>query len=194
MWIAYYNRGLGTFVVPYFYSSRGLQFGPDEVELSLCSFWVQVHGLPMQNMTLKNAIRIGKSIGSLLEVENGDSPGLICRQHLRLRVEINTRRPLMPGFYISRPGKDPLWIQFRYERLADYCTLCGLIGHCKFICPDPPCKPPANYSISLLAASSSYPRIIPPANLEHAAAGSSAYLPTNLSRSSVSTSHGAEPT
>ncbi|GLT71493.1 hypothetical protein SLA2020_435070 [Shorea laevis] len=136
-------------------------------------------------MTLKNAIRIGKSIGSLLEVENGDSPGLICRQHLRLRVEINTRRPLMPGFYIARSGKDPLWIQFRYERLADYCTLCGLIGHRKFICPDPPSKPPANYNISLLAASSSYPRIVPQSNLEHVAAGS---------RAPLQASHGAEPT
>lgn len=59
-------------------------------------------------MTLKNAIRIGKSLGTLQEVENGESPGLICRQHLHLRVMINTRRSLVLGFYVSCPRKDPL--------------------------------------------------------------------------------------
>jgi hypothetical protein len=135
----------------------------NEVELFLCSFWIQVHGLPQQNMTIKNAIRIGKALGTLLDVENGDNPGLICRQHLRLRVEINTTCPLVPGFFISRTNKDPLWVNFKYERLADYCTLCGLIGHKKFSCPDPPLVPPANYSISLSAASPTYPRVIPTA-------------------------------
>jgi hypothetical protein len=28
----------------------------EEVDLHLCPFWIQVHGLPMQNMTLWNAI------------------------------------------------------------------------------------------------------------------------------------------
>ena len=36
----------------------------DEVELLFCSFWVQVHNLPHQYMTIKNAIRIGKGIGN----------------------------------------------------------------------------------------------------------------------------------
>jgi hypothetical protein len=51
----------------------------DEIEPCLCSFWVQVHGLPHQSMTLRNAIKIGKAIGSLLDVENHDSTGLIRR-------------------------------------------------------------------------------------------------------------------
>ncbi len=41
----------------------------DEVELSTCPFWVQVHGLPLQNMTARNAISIGKSHGNLLHHE-----------------------------------------------------------------------------------------------------------------------------
>jgi hypothetical protein len=54
---------------------------------------------------------------------------------IRLRVEINTDLPLVSGFLIPRPDKDPLWVSFKYERLADYCSLCGLIGHRNFNCP-----------------------------------------------------------
>jgi hypothetical protein len=100
-----------------------------EVELTQCPFWVQVCGLPRQNMTTRNAIMIGKGLGSLMEVENLETLGLICRQFLRFRVEINTVLPLKPGFNLLRPGKEPLWISFRYEGLGDFCTICGLIGH-----------------------------------------------------------------
>jgi hypothetical protein len=45
----------------------------DEVDLSSCAFWVQVHSLPLQNLTAVNAIKIGKFIGiEFLNVENGD--------------------------------------------------------------------------------------------------------------------------
>jgi hypothetical protein len=92
----------------------------------------------MQNMTSRNAVKIGKDLGNLLEVENLDSLGSICHQHLRIKVEINTLLPLVLGFLFPHPGKEPLWISFKYEGLADYCTLCGLIGHKKYSCPTPP--------------------------------------------------------
>jgi hypothetical protein len=107
----------------------------EEVELHLCPFWIQLHGLPTQNMTLRNANRIGKVLGNLLEAENHDVSGLICHQHLRLRVELNTSLPLNPGFHIPRSSKEPLWISFKYEQLADYCNFCGLIGHKKVQLP-----------------------------------------------------------
>jgi hypothetical protein len=112
-------------------------------------------------MTLKNAIRIGKSLGTLLEVDNRDNLGLICRQYLRLRVELNTNRSLGARFLSFQAGQRTTLGKFQYERLADYCTLCGLIGHKKFSCPAPPMHPPANYGMSLTAASPSYPRVHP---------------------------------
>jgi hypothetical protein len=94
----------------------------DEINLHMCVFWVQVHGLPSQNMTSTNAIKIGKGLGTLLEVDNGHVVGLICRQFLRIKVEINILQPLVPGFLLPRLNRDPLWVSFKYERLADYCT------------------------------------------------------------------------
>jgi hypothetical protein len=93
----------------------------EEVELNTCPFWIQVHELPLQNMTTLDAIRIGKSLGSLLEVENGVCPGIIYSHHLHIHVEIDTSKTLVPGFHLPRPDRAHIWVLFLYERLADYC-------------------------------------------------------------------------
>jgi hypothetical protein len=80
----------------------------EEIELHICPFWVQLHGLPTQNMTTRNAIHIGKAIGSVLEVENCDTKGIICHQYLQVKVELNTSLPLIPGFHIPQNGKESL--------------------------------------------------------------------------------------
>jgi hypothetical protein len=124
----------------------------DEVKLITCQFWVQIHGPPLQNMTTRNAIQIGKSLGNLLDAENGNSEGIICTHHLRIRVEIDTSKPLVPGLLLPRQGRSQIWVQYMYERLADYCTLCGLIGHHKNYCPaSPPSGPQDKYGLSLCA-------------------------------------------
>jgi hypothetical protein len=140
------------------------QWSPDlaiaEVELTQCLFWVQVHGLPRQNMTTNNVIKIGKGLGTLMEVENFETPGLICRQYLRFRVDLNTAQPLIPRFHLPRPENEPLWISFRYERLGDYCTIYGLIRHKRNNCSNHShALPHINYHIPLQATGSLGPRM-----------------------------------
>jgi hypothetical protein len=125
----------------------------DEVKLQFCAFWVQVHELPRQFMTTKNAIRIGKSIGNILELDNNISSGIISRPFLRFKIDINTSLPLASGFYMPCEGTKPRWIAFKYEHLDEYCSSCGLIGHVKKFCPVPPEKAtPEKYKWSLRAA------------------------------------------
>lgn len=103
-------------------------------------------------MTTMNAIRIGKSLASLLDVENETSLGIICTHHLRIRVEIDTLKPLVPGIQLPRSGRSSIWVRYLYGRLADYCLLYGLIGHRKNFCSAPPPQGPHNnYGISLRA-------------------------------------------
>jgi hypothetical protein len=122
----------------------------DEVNLNLCSFWVQVHGLPGQNMAAVNAVIIAQRLGKVLAVDHHDAKGLICQPFLRFRVELDATQPLLPGFHLPRSGRDPLWISYRYERLGDYCTLCGLIGHKRNQCNQPASRHnPEKYRIPL---------------------------------------------
>jgi hypothetical protein len=110
----------------------------DEVDLTSCSFWVQVHGLPLQNLTVVNVIKIEKFIGlEVLNVENGDLEGIIAHHHLRIRILISVLQPLNSGFYLPCLDLPSIWIRFQYERLVDYCVYCGLIGHRKFFFPGP---------------------------------------------------------
>jgi hypothetical protein len=39
-------------------------------------FWIQVHGLPLVNMSLRNAIAIGKGLGNLIKVDDACVVGL----------------------------------------------------------------------------------------------------------------------
>jgi hypothetical protein len=128
-----------------------LELAITEIELTHCPFWVQIHGLPRQNMALQNAIMIGKALGKILAPENMDTSGHLRRQFLRVKVDIDTGQALKPGFHLPRPGKSALWISFRYERLCDYCPKCGVIGHKKLGCPHRPDIhfPLAQYSIPL---------------------------------------------
>ena len=86
-------------------------------------------------MTTKNAIKIGKGIGKIMELDNNNTFGLICRQFIPFKIEINTLLAL--EFNMPCAGMEPRWIAFKYERLDDYCTLCGLLDHKKGVCPAP---------------------------------------------------------
>jgi hypothetical protein len=103
-------------------------------------------------MTARNAAQIATLIGILLDVENGDTDGIICAPHLQVKVKVDTSKPLAPGFLFPRSGRSPIWVQFLYERLADYCVLYGLVDHRQNFCPAPPPQGPEDkYGISLRA-------------------------------------------
>jgi hypothetical protein len=101
-------------------------------------------------MTARNAAQIATLIGILLDVENGDTDGIICAPHLQVKVKVDTSKPLAPGFLFPRSGRSPIWVQFLYERLADYCVLYGLVDHRQNFCPAPPPQGPEDkYGICL---------------------------------------------
>lgn len=42
---------------------------------------------------------------------------------------IDLLHPLVPGFGFEQEDGDKLWIQFKYEKIADLCFNCGHMGH-----------------------------------------------------------------
>jgi hypothetical protein len=121
-----------------------------EVSLNLSPFWIQIHGFPLANLTLKNAVAIGKGMGSLIQVEDSSGANKTFRSFLRILVKINVHDPLKLGFLYCQDDGEQFQISFKYERLDIYCTSCGRIGHKNQSCLAPLAEiVPRKYAISL---------------------------------------------
>ncbi|XP_028768869.1 uncharacterized protein LOC114726437 [Neltuma alba] len=108
----------------------------DEVDFNYCPFWIQFHDLPPAVIDIENAIRLGEKIGEVVLVENPKKNDLMVRNFLRVRVLVDLRKPLISGLRSPRPGKEPMRIKVRYERLQNFCFACGKIGHDLRSCPE----------------------------------------------------------
>jgi hypothetical protein len=113
----------------------------EDLDFTKAPFWVQVHKLPLELMTVKNAENIGASLGDLLVVDNADNLKPTRKSFLRFKVMLDLLKPLVLGFTHHRPPSSPIWVQYKYERLSDYCYTCGRIGYLSYSCPVDP-RPP----------------------------------------------------
>ena len=121
-----------------------------ELILNKATFYIQVHDLPVINMTTKLAISIGKVLGNLLKVDDLSGARATFKSYFRILVEIDMANPLKPGFSFKRDGGETLWIFLKYERLDRYCTICGRIDHKSAFCmAAPEEKTLARYVVSL---------------------------------------------
>lgn len=62
-----------------------------EVEFTSASFWVQVHGMPRNQMREANAKFIGMKLGKLLVIDSIDYANVVKRPFLRLSFEAECR-------------------------------------------------------------------------------------------------------
>ncbi|GLU07189.1 hypothetical protein SLE2022_241560 [Rubroshorea leprosula] len=102
------------------------------LELFEVPFWTQIHGLPPDRMTEATGKRIGGEIGRLVEVDagEGDAWGV---EYIRVRVFIDVRKPLRRGISLSLLS-GLIWVDFRYERLPNFCYCCGMLDHIEWDC------------------------------------------------------------
>uniref|UniRef100_A0A803PVI8 CCHC-type domain-containing protein n=1 Tax=Cannabis sativa TaxID=3483 RepID=A0A803PVI8_CANSA len=102
---------------------------------TITPFWIQVFRLPFLSKSESLAKILGNMIGTFLEVHE-DSLNEGWGPFLRMRVEIDVSKPLLRGQFVTFPWMaDELWLDYRYERLPDFCYECGIIGHVFDKCP-----------------------------------------------------------
>jgi hypothetical protein len=97
---------------------------PSEIALNTFKIWIQIHDLPdgYKPMIETLAAKVGKVIGG--EPTSGDFSG----NFFRVRVWLDVRVPLKIVVSMIRGGKRQLFL-VKYERLPDWCAVCGMIGH-----------------------------------------------------------------
>ena len=100
-----------------------------EVPFTTSTLWVQVHGLPELWRSPENLRLIGGKVGSVVEVDLAGDEGGTWKRFIRIQIEVELHRPLLPGIFLPRNDLPHLWISLRYEKMANVCYRCGVIGH-----------------------------------------------------------------
>ena len=71
---------------------------------------------------------IGSKIGRVLEVDKRAMQAELAK-FLRVRVEVTIDKPLRRGGFVKNEEGERVWVDFRYERLPNFCYICGCLGH-----------------------------------------------------------------
>ncbi|CAL9006100.1 unnamed protein product [Prunus brigantina] len=99
----------------------------DDIVADRAIFWVQAHGIPRNLCTMKNARALGARVGDVLEIEDLNVTGF--RGFLRMKLDLDATKPLIPGFNMPCPTTGTRRIRLKYEGLKDFCLRCGRLGH-----------------------------------------------------------------
>ncbi|KAJ4851294.1 hypothetical protein Tsubulata_001165 [Turnera subulata] len=106
----------------------------DDINFSSSDFWVHVHGLLPEQLEESNAQCIAECVGIFLEMDLSVDSGVCHNDVMRIKVRLDTQKPLMPGITNTRPDSSSMWLRLWYERLPRFCMQCGRMGHLKQIC------------------------------------------------------------
>lgn len=98
---------------------------------NLINVWVQVRRLPFEFRCYKYAKDIVKFAGEVVENISTDDQNeeVFCGQFVRIKIRLDVSKPILPGLFLRREDRNPVWIAFKYEKLPIMCFKCGLIGH-----------------------------------------------------------------
>ncbi|KAM2045458.1 hypothetical protein ACFX1T_009646 [Malus domestica] len=108
----------------------------EEVQVEFLPFWIQIRGIPLGLTSESNVRWLVRDVGTFLELEDLSK----ARGFVRVRVVVNSKNPLIPGCWLSRGQDTETWVEFKYERLQDFCYRCGRIGHANTECSFEPQK------------------------------------------------------
>ncbi|KAK4397799.1 hypothetical protein Sango_1255400 [Sesamum angolense] len=99
---------------------------PLTIPLIWSSFHDHVQRLPVRQMTREMVEAIGHRIGRY--EDSADSCQFMWDSSMRLRVELDISKPLKRFRQLRTTRGEGLVVSFTYERLPNFCYLCGLLG------------------------------------------------------------------
>jgi hypothetical protein len=108
------------------------EIDPRTLDFDHVPVWIQLWGLPHHCKTKA----MGRHLGSLMgEVENSEVYEYPEKKIIiKIKVAINVHKPIQSGIHVGNPTDGTCWVDFRYEKLPQFCFNCGLIGHAANLC------------------------------------------------------------
>ncbi|KAL0349644.1 UNVERIFIED_CONTAM: hypothetical protein Sradi_4113600 [Sesamum radiatum] len=120
---------------------------PNLMDLNWCKFHIHIHGLPLGKITQEIVVFIGNRLEKFKEVDL-DRNGEVLGSSICIRVALDIAKPLKRALKLHTVLGDDHLIFFTYERLQNFCYLCGCLGHllrqCELQFQEGFCDPGAN--------------------------------------------------
>ncbi|KAL0333024.1 UNVERIFIED_CONTAM: hypothetical protein Scaly_2203900, partial [Sesamum calycinum] len=101
---------------------------PNLMDLNWCKFHIHIHGLPLGKITQEIVVFIGNRLEKFKEVDL-DRNGEVLGSSICIRVALDIAKPLKRALKLHTVLGDDHLIFFTYERLQNFCYLCGCLGH-----------------------------------------------------------------
>ncbi|CAN1780695.1 hypothetical protein LINPERHAP1_LOCUS15167 [Linum perenne] len=106
---------------------------PTTVDLRYVDFWIHVTNLSVSLFSATVGKALGDYVESFLEYDvNNIFMG--PESYMRVRVRIDVRLPLKREKKVRKAGGETVTCKFQYERLPDFCYICGKMGHTDKYC------------------------------------------------------------
>ncbi|BFG30746.1 hypothetical protein CerSpe_170190 [Prunus speciosa] len=101
---------------------------PHQVPLTTQPLWIRVKGVPLAYMERSTGQLIGDILGRFIETDSGRG-GTCLGSFLRLKVVTDVTQPLKRCLRFTFPEVGSRLLLIKYEKLPNYCYLCGLCDH-----------------------------------------------------------------
>lgn len=106
---------------------------PTKVSLNEIEFWIQIYDLPSGFMTEAVGKQLGNFFGSFVIYDASNNTS-IWREYMRLKIKVDVRLPLKRRKKICRRDRTECIVNCKYEKLGDFCFLCGMLSHTERFC------------------------------------------------------------
>ena len=100
----------------------------DNISFTHSPFWIQIWGLPFESMIEEVGKELDNKLGKYIEFDRR-SWSEEQAKFMQIRVDVPIDKPLRRGGNIVNPEGEKYWVTFKYERLPNFCFICGVLGH-----------------------------------------------------------------
>ncbi|CAH9092187.1 unnamed protein product [Cuscuta epithymum] len=84
-------------------------------------------------VNLRTTRRVGNFVGEFIKYDDNQKSDKL-EPYMRVRVLMKVDKALKKGTNLKKDDKS-FWVDFKYERLPNFCFICGFIGHSDNFCP-----------------------------------------------------------
>lgn len=105
-----------------------------DADLKYIHLWVQIKGIPLHYLTKRIIKEVDINIGNYIETDF-EGEGAVLVDFVRVKLLWNVETPLRFQ-RMFKFGNAETVLKFRYEKLRNFCNICGMLTHDASGCPE----------------------------------------------------------